>query len=100
MMSAAIRGVSHSRPGNSARRPIPWPIGVAGADDSEQLGPDQLAGALRARKASARFADRNDLDISGDAGASYGQVIQAIDDATASGFTAWRLITPAQWRVH
>jgi hypothetical protein len=54
----------------------------------------QLLQPLRDHKASALFANRVDIEIAGDADASYAQLVQVIDLAEQAGFTDWRFAMP------
>ena len=74
-------------------------LGVSRANEFTEVkpGPDQardLAKALADRKASALFADRTDVEIAGEAGVPYAEVVAVVDAATTAGFTGWRIATP------
>ena len=57
---------------------------------------DELAKLLVVHKASALFLDRQDVEIAGDDGVTYGEVVHVIDAATKAGFTWWQLTDPEQ----
>jgi biopolymer transport protein ExbD len=55
---------------------------------------DELAKKLAEHRQSAFFVDREDLEIAGDTGVSYGDIVHAIDAASKAGFPWWQLTDP------
>jgi hypothetical protein len=55
----------------------------------------RLATVLREYRASAFFADRDDLEIAIEDTANYGELVELIDAVTQAGFTAWGLTDPS-----
>ncbi len=49
---------------------------------------------LRRLKTSLAFGDREDIEIAGEDDAIYGDVVTAIEIATAVGFDDWRITPP------
>ena len=45
---------------------------------------------------SAFFADRTDLEVAGEANATYGDVAKVIDAATTAGFVDWKITEPGR----
>jgi hypothetical protein len=71
-------------------------VGISRVNEFQELrrDPAKLATVLKEHKASAFFADRHDIEIAGDPGASYIDVINAIKAAQGAGFTNWQLTDP------
>ncbi len=71
-------------------------VGISRVNEFQELPLDvgKLGPALAEHKTSAFFADRQDIEIAGDPGASYIDVIKVIKAAQAAGFTNWQLVHP------
>jgi hypothetical protein len=51
--------------------------------------------AIKQHKASAFFADRDDIEIAAEDDVHYDKLVQVIDIAMKNGFTHWTLATPS-----
>ncbi|HSD90831.1 MAG TPA: hypothetical protein VLB44_25075, partial [Kofleriaceae bacterium] len=68
-------------------------LGVSRARGAGAWHADQdLVAELTHQKASASFADRDDIEIAATDEVPYSRVIEVIDRARAAGFTRWSLI--------
>jgi hypothetical protein len=74
-------------------------IGISRLQQFERFVPrdwPDLEERLRAHKQEPLFADRTDLEIAGDGGVTYADILEAIARARAAGFPDWSLVTPEQ----
>ena len=71
-------------------------VGLSRVNEFQEVprDPAKLAEALKAHKASAFFADRTDIEIAGDPGAAYIDVVNAVKAAEGTGFVNWQITDP------
>ncbi|HUS31860.1 MAG TPA: AgmX/PglI C-terminal domain-containing protein [Kofleriaceae bacterium] len=69
-------------------------VGISRTNEGKRVPLAKLKEELAAHKASTRFAEREDIEIAGADEVTYGQVVEAIDVASAAGFRGWSLTSP------